>query len=88
MPNPEPEIRYIAANIRRQRRKLGMTQAELAEAAQLSIRALSEIENGVVDLSVSTLCRIARAMKVQPAVLLRKAALIKPPVGRPRKRKT
>lgn len=84
MPKLEPEIRYIAANIRRHRRKLRMTQAELAEAAQLSVRGLSEVENGVVDLSVSTLCRIARALKVEPAVLLRKAELIKPSKGRPR----
>jgi transcriptional regulator with XRE-family HTH domain len=85
VPHLEPEIRYIGANIRRRQRTLGRTQADIAEAAQLSIRALSEVENGVVDLSVSTLCRIARALKVQPAVLLRKSELIKPPKGRPRK---
>jgi transcriptional regulator with XRE-family HTH domain len=87
VPSLEPEVRYVAANIRQERRKLGMTQAEVAEAAEMSVRALSEVENGVVDLSVSTLCRIARALEVKPALLLRKAELVKPPAGRPRKRK-
>lgn len=47
-----------------------MTQAELAAAAGLAPNTISSIENGRVALGVDRAERIARALKVHPAVLL------------------
>lgn len=69
----EPEILYVAANVVRLRERVGLTQAQLAERAQISSRALSKVEGGIVDVSLSTLCRIARALGVAPAAMLRHA---------------
>jgi transcriptional regulator with XRE-family HTH domain len=47
-----------------------MTQAELARASDLSQPTLSGIESGRVALGVERAERLARALKVHPAVLL------------------
>ena len=47
-----------------------MSQAELAEASGISQPTLSSIESGRVKLGVERAERLARALKVHPAVLL------------------
>ncbi len=47
-----------------------MTQAELAEASGLAQGTISSIERGRVNLGVERAERLARALKVHPAVLL------------------
>ena len=88
-PLDTPEIKYIAQNIARLREAAGLTQAQLAERADLQPRAISIIEGGLSDLSVSTLCKIAKALAVPPARLLRtvKTPLKRRLGGRPPKRK-
>jgi transcriptional regulator with XRE-family HTH domain len=82
----EPEIRFVGANVARLRRKAGQTQAQLAEATGISIIALSKIESGLVsDVYLSTLIRLARALQVSAATLLRPAKLVKRGRGRPKK---
>jgi transcriptional regulator with XRE-family HTH domain len=69
---PETLVR-IGANIRRARQKAGLSQAALAEASGLSAVAISLIEAGKKDLRVSTLVMIARALKVEPERLFKRA---------------
>lgn len=52
------------------RRRMGMTQAELAEAANLSDRAYADIERGTVNMRTETLLRICRALHITPDELL------------------
>lgn len=48
------------------RKKMGLTQAELAEAAGLSDRAYADIERGSVNMRADTLLRICAALRVTP----------------------
>jgi transcriptional regulator with XRE-family HTH domain len=77
-------FRSIAANIRRLRVRRGLTQEKLAERADLAERYLQQVEAGSVNLSVGILVDLARALDVDPAVLLRPAELARPRKGRPR----
>ena len=52
------------------RKKRGMTQAEVAEAAGLSDRAYAEIERGTVNMRVDTILRICGALDVTPDDIL------------------
>lgn len=52
------------------RKKLGLTQAELAEQAGLSDRTYADIERGNVNMRIETLLRICNALCVTPDALL------------------
>ena len=54
----------LGAGIRRERTRQGLTLAQLAERAGLSASALSQIERGVTDPSLSSLRRISSALGV------------------------
>lgn len=45
----------IADNIRKERRRLGMTQAELAERADISLDTIKSVENGRRAMSLDTI---------------------------------
>ena len=76
----------IAANVLRLRRRRGLTQEQLAEAAELDPRYIQQIERARTNLSLSVFVALAEALGVAPAVLLRKAALPPAKIGRPAKR--
>ncbi|WP_437925342.1 helix-turn-helix transcriptional regulator [Sorangium sp. So ce291] len=76
---------YIAANLRRLRQKRGMTQESLAEAAELDLRTLQDIEGMRQSVSLGALVRLANALDVSPAALLRPAEMPEIKRGRPRK---
>ena len=48
------------------RKRLGMTQAEVAEAAGLSDRTYADIERGAVNTRTETLLRICNALHITP----------------------
>lgn len=52
------------------RKKKGLTQAEIAEAAGLSDRTYADIERGTVNMRVETLLRICRALNITPDDIL------------------
>lgn len=54
----------IGAQVRTQRKKLGMTVGELASLANLSAGMLSKIENGLTSPSLTTLKGLAMALNV------------------------
>lgn len=52
------------------RKRMGMTQAEVAEAAALSDRAYAEIERGCVNMRIETILRICNVLHITPDELL------------------
>ena len=49
---------------------MGMTQAEVAEAAGLSDRAYADIERGSVNMRIETLQKICEALHITPNEIL------------------
>ena len=62
-PNKELET-WIGAQVREMRTALGMTMAELAKSASLSVGMLSKIENGQTSPSLTTLQNLAGALNI------------------------
>ncbi len=52
------------------RKKAGMTQAEVAEAAGLSDRTYADIERGSVNMRIETILRICDALHITPNEIL------------------
>lgn len=68
---PKPTIATeIATNVRARRRHCGMTRKELARAADVSERYLSELEVGGANVSIGILSRVASALQVDVLDLL------------------
>ena len=61
----------LAANLWRVRHQMNLTQEELAERAGLSARYLGSVERADVSPSVTVLGRIADALNVEAAALIR-----------------
>ncbi len=59
-----PSEEELGAGIRAERLRRGLTLTQLAERAGLSPSALSQIERGVTDPSISSLRRIANALEI------------------------
>jgi transcriptional regulator with XRE-family HTH domain len=57
------DIKRLGANIRRERNARSLTQEKLAELADLHLRSLQKIEAGEINLLVTTVIRIKRALK-------------------------
>ena len=64
------DLRQIGNNLLTLRKKRGLTQTELAEAAGLSNRAYADIERGTVNMHVDTLLQICTALHVTPNEIL------------------
>ena len=52
------------------RKKSGMTQCEVAEAAGISDRTYADIERGSVNMRVDTLLKICKVLKITPNDIL------------------
>lgn len=52
------------------RKRMGMTQAEVAEAAGLSDRTYADIERGTVNMRTETLLRICSVLHITPDEVL------------------
>jgi transcriptional regulator with XRE-family HTH domain len=52
------------------RKRAGMTQVEVAEAAGLSDRTYADIERGTVNMRVETILRICQALHITPDEVL------------------
>ena len=67
LPNPTERpsvLEHVSGNVRRLRLQAGLSQEALARAASVSRRMLVGIESGDVNVSLSTLDRIAAALGV------------------------
>lgn len=56
------------------RKRMGMTQAEVAEAAGLSDRAYADIERGCVNMRIETILRICSVLHITPDEIFTKEA--------------
>ncbi len=64
------DFQKIGGKLLAVRKRLGMTQMEVAEAAGMSDRAYADIERGLVNMRVETILRICRALHISPDEVL------------------
>ena len=64
------DMRAIGNKLLLIRKKLGMTQAEVAEAAGLSDRTYADIERGTVNMRIETILKICQALCITPDEIL------------------
>lgn len=60
------------------RKRCGMTQADVAEAANLSINTYAEIERGEVNTGIESIMQICRALNITPNEFLVDTPLVSP----------
>jgi transcriptional regulator with XRE-family HTH domain len=60
----------LGTNLREARKKLGLTQEQVAQRSGVHSTEVSRIEGGKRDPKVSTLERLAKAVEVKPGRLL------------------
>lgn len=65
-----PELARLGARIRAARDGQGLNLHELARLSGISAPALSLVENGKRDLRITSLHRIADALRISPGALL------------------
>ena len=64
------DLRAIGNKLLVIRKRLGMTQADVAEAAGLSDRTYADIERGTVNMRTETLLRICNVLRITPDEIL------------------
>jgi transcriptional regulator with XRE-family HTH domain len=62
----------LALNLRRLRQEQGLSQEELADRAEIDRTYISALEREVYAASVDVLDRLAKALRADPADLLRR----------------
>lgn len=62
--------RILGANVRRERKRLGKSQEELALDAAMKRAYLSDLERGTRNPSIKAIARLAAALGVPPSSLL------------------
>jgi len=60
----------LRKNIREQRQRLNVSQLKLSTEAGLALSYTADIENGNKTPSLKSLCKIAKALRVQPHQLM------------------
>lgn len=65
-----PDLNAIGNNLYKVRKGKGLTQAEVAERAELSDRTYADIERGSVTMRVDSLLKICRALCITPNSIL------------------
>lgn len=60
---------FFAKRLRDHRKRRGLTQAELAAAAELTASAISQFETGDREPTFSSLVKLARALEISPSYL-------------------
>lgn len=64
------DLRTIGNKLLNIRKRMGMTQAEVAEAAGLSDRTYADIERGTVNMRTETILRICSVLHITPDEVL------------------
>lgn len=64
------DFHKIGNNMLQIRKRMGLTQAEVAEAAGLSDRTYADIERGTVNMRLETLLRICTVLHITPDSVL------------------
>jgi transcriptional regulator with XRE-family HTH domain len=58
--------KLLAANLKRLRKRAGLTQEKMAEVGGFSYKYLQEIEAGRASITIKTLSRFTEILKVHP----------------------
>jgi transcriptional regulator with XRE-family HTH domain len=61
---------HIGERLKRQRTRRALTQAELAERADVTTATVARIERDEIEPRMTTLRKLARALEVDPAELV------------------
>jgi transcriptional regulator with XRE-family HTH domain len=69
MPAPELALKKFGSNVRARRDAKELSQEKLAELADLDRTYISSVERGARNLSVLSIVRIAKALKISAADL-------------------
>lgn len=88
MPRASSDVlqHYLAANVRLQRERLGISQEELADRTGVDTRYVRRMESKTgIDVRLSTLRKLAEALECEPGELVRMAVPVEKKAGRPRK---
>jgi len=64
------DFRAIGNKLLAVRKKAGLTQSEVAEAASLSDRTYADIERGTVNMRIETVLKICEALHITPDAVL------------------
>jgi transcriptional regulator with XRE-family HTH domain len=64
------DLHHIGNKLLTVRKRMGMTQAEVAEAAGLSDRTYADIERGTVNMRTETILRICNVLHITPDEIL------------------
>ncbi|MGN0577485.1 MAG: helix-turn-helix domain-containing protein [Ruminiclostridium sp.] len=64
------DFRAIGNKLLAVRKKAGLTQSEVAEAANLSDRTYADIERGTVNMRIETVLKICEALHITPDAVL------------------
>lgn len=62
-------IKEFGENLRRLRLQKGLSQGDLAAEIDMSTNAVSEIERGITDTSLTTIVKIAKGLGIDPGEL-------------------
>ena len=64
------DLHHIGNKLLSIRKRMGMTQADVAEAAGLSDRTYADIERGTVNMRIETILRICNVLHITPDEIL------------------
>ena len=64
-------IQLLAKNLKRYRLEQNLTQEELANKAGIEFSTVSRIERGLLNASISLVFAIAKALDIEPTLLLK-----------------
>lgn len=67
----EKDLQRFGARVRAERERLGMSQEELADRAEMHRTYLGGVERGERNVGLLNVLRIARALSVAPAALFK-----------------
>jgi len=74
----EQGVLAFGANLRRLRKARGLTQQDLAFAADIELSQISRIERGVINASISQVFVLADALQLPPKLLFEFEWEVKP----------
>jgi transcriptional regulator with XRE-family HTH domain len=71
-------LRQFGSGLKRKRKAKGLSMRALAVVADMDHASINDIEKGKTDLKLLTICKLAEALGVEPADMMK---AIKPPVS-------
>ncbi len=84
--DPYRVVRWVGGRVAERRRAYGLTQEQLAERLDVSIKYLQRLEAGDENLTIRSVVGIANALDVHPSYLLRSPRTVaRRAPGRPKK---